>query len=357
MNLSAVRARKEINKMGRKKLALAAACLLAQQSLSGGPVAFEEIGEKLIENQFLRELSAKMIPHLKTVVPTAAENLSFKMWHPSDAQIQALTAQYYSTLAQAKQLRIGLFPSMYYADVLPPQQINQNLSDIAGVMAGITQMEKFVEGEDRALCDEKENMAIFTTYFSAPANWQAASLARPLSGDALPPRPDRVFNEDEFFLQEPDWLMRKREELFPLPGKMKVAVLNDDEEILKGLLRMKETVDGAQWTIDGFLSPEDFLGQPDVRSYDMVLTDLNLRPGGGVYVALRLRQMGYQNPILAISAYDEEPFLAKQLYNNEIDGMYAAGTMAALRVPQIHEVVMDKMRNYFYYKEKGKWKR
>lgn len=306
-----------------------------------------------LERQIARQLSLQMRSQLKVLIPTAAENLHFNLFYPNETQINVLKQQYNTSILAAQDLTHELFPTVFYADVLSPQQINQSLTDIARVNSMLAQAEVFLEGQDIPLENAKQNMKNLTRYFSGLGSGQAVDLGNfdPERGP-FPPQ-DRTYDEEEFFLSSPKGVAAP----LVLPEKMKIAILNDDESILQSLLKMKQTQEGANWTVEGFMSPEEFLNRPDVRSYDLILTDLNLRPGGGVYLTLRLRQMGYQNTILAVSAYGRIPPFAKALYEHGIDGMYAAGTMASLRVPRIHVVVLDKIKNYFYYKEKGKWER
>ena len=345
--------------MKSKGLSFVILSLLAMQGYAAEPIVplWQASFGRTLERQIVRELSAKTLGSLKTVVPTPLKELSFNVFYPSDAQIAMLKQQYNTSILAAQQLTHELFPSVFYADVLSPQQINQNLADITRVDGMLLQIDLFINGEDIPLLNAQENMKRLMRYFSSIGSGQVMNWYQfKQDNNPLFQRQDRVFDKEEFFLKEPEGVSRN-DAAFALPRQLKVAILNDDEDILKGLMRMKRIKEASLWEIDGFLSPEEFLNQTDVRSYDLVLTDVNIRPGGGDYLAFRLRQMGYREPILAISGYDEEPFLAERLYIYGIDGMYAAGTVAAMRVPRIHAVVLDKIKNYFYYKGKGKWER
>lgn len=326
--------------------------LFAQPGHSTNPLvtASRAAFGRTLERQIARDLSAKTVGHLKVVTPTPAKNLSFNVFYPNNAQLVALQQQYNAGILAAQQLTHELFPTVFYADALAPQQINQNLADITRVRGMLTQIDMFMDEDDLPLANAQENMARLAHYFSSIGSGQVMNFYQ-FESDFFWRRQASTLDKKEFFLKDPEGV--NPDDTVELPRKWKVAVLNDDEGILEALLRMKRTKEGAQWTIDGFLSPEEFLNSPDVRAYDLILTDINIRPGGGDYLAFRLRQMGYKEPILAISGYDEEPYLAQRLYLYGIDGMYAAGTVGALRVPRLHEVMLGKIKNYFYYKKKN----
>ena len=106
-----------------------------------------------------------------------------------------------------------------------------------------------------------------------------------------------------------------------LPQRMRVAVLQDDKAIINGLHVMRQRVGLKDWTMDFYEDPEAFLGSPKALQYDMVLTDVLIKNGGGRYLARQLRSRGYEGSIITISGFEASAHSGKSFFADGIDGM------------------------------------
>ncbi len=110
-----------------------------------------------------------------------------------------------------------------------------------------------------------------------------------------------------------------------LPQRMRVAVLQDDKAIINGLHMMRQRAGLKDWTMDFYEDPEAFLRSPKALQYDMVLTDVLIKNGGGRYLARQLRSRGYEGSIITLSGFEASAHSGKSFFADGIDGMIALG--------------------------------
>lgn len=135
-----------------------------------------------------------------------------------------------------------------------------------------------------------------------------------------------------------------------LPEQQRVAVLQDSEEVLNGLQIMKEQAGLAGWQFDVYEDPEEFLNRVPWQQYDLILTDVLIKNGGGRYLARQLRSQGYNGTILTLSGFDELHD-GKQFFDDGIDGMITVG---------VHPMdypghFWASLNNYFELKKEEGW--
>lgn len=135
-----------------------------------------------------------------------------------------------------------------------------------------------------------------------------------------------------------------------LPRNWRVAVLQDDKDVIRGINMMQKKAGLRDWQIDFYDDPESFFNNPKALQYDMVLTDVLIKNGGGRYLARQLRNSGYEGSILTLSGF--EPGLGgKHFFNDGFDGMISIAW-----TNDIAECIWNRLMTYFTLKEKYGWK-
>ena len=135
-----------------------------------------------------------------------------------------------------------------------------------------------------------------------------------------------------------------------LPARLRVAVLQDDRDVIASLKKMKASAGLKGWTFDIYDDPETFLNQVSYNKYDMILTDVLIQNGGGRYLARQLRSRGYEGSILTLSGF-EVAHGGEDFFNDGIDGMIGLGWS-----PNLTERIWSRLNNYFILKQKYGWK-
>ena len=134
-----------------------------------------------------------------------------------------------------------------------------------------------------------------------------------------------------------------------LPKRLQVAVLQDDEQVIGSLKKMKKRAGLRNWKMDFYDDPEAFLNQVTYEQYDMILTDVLMKNGGGRYLARQLRNRGYQGTILTLSGF-ESIHGGEEFFYDGIDGMIGLGW-----TPDLPERIWARLNNYFILKKKYGW--
>ena len=178
----------------------------------------------------------------------------------------------------------------------------------------------------------------------------------------------KEFNPQEFFLQTPPDLHETKQGLFQqifgrksradnFPQTLRVAAVMEPfvwEEFSR-FQRKKKLVG---WTVKHFESPEVFLNDSEHLYYDLVLTDILIKGGGGEYLSRSLRAQGFTGSILATTAYTEEKEYGQKFLACGMDGMVS---LTSDLKSSISTIFSEKLNNFFYYqaqraKEKGEQK-
>ncbi len=183
----------------------------------------------------------------------------------------------------------------------------------------------------------------------------------------LPFRADRVFDKDEFFLQDPSprakhWEFastRAKRISKMLPAGLRVAVVNDFyffREQLAALHNKGVLFPDGELFI--FESAEALLSamRGQERPFDVILTDIVVAGagGGGYYLASELRHQGYDGTILAMSSYEATEDLGQKMFERGMDGMISLAGASAYKRGWPADV-MQKLLNHFYYRDLHGW--
>ena len=324
--------------------------------------------------EYHQVLSREMLSHaMPQLVPTPIEQISLEGWGPSTEQQTQAYQTYLNSLQSVRTLAHDVFPFIYYQSTpehynLHPQEINQITQDIGAVYSSLQTARGFLAKPDPALNEGMRYLNRLQEYFRVISS----DVILPFEADEKLPqrieRPDRVFRSYEFLLKTPfipkdhaqaKWYHRfvpstSFAETQPLPQHLRVAIINDNEKVLLAAAQITKHSPCAQWQIDTYTDPEDFLVEATRVPYDLVLTDLMVAPGGGTLLAAQLRARLFKGTILAVTGGGlVTPVLMHTLYNSGMDGV--------IPIPEAYygldfsDKLVFRLRIYFYYKEQGKW--
>jgi len=179
------------------------------------------------------------------------------------------------------------------------------------------------------------------------------------------PRMDgHVYNSKEFGLTSeileakiPQWHLMDPATWFTdeargvLPHGLRVAILQDDKDVIRSIHEMQKKAGLHDWEIDFYDDPEKFLNQVIYDKYDMILTDVLIQNGGGRYLARQLRSRGYEGSILTLSGFEASVHSGEAFFADGIDGMIAFNW-----TNDIAGRIWTRLNNYFMLKEKYGWK-
>ncbi len=182
-------------------------------------------------------------------------------------------------------------------------------------------------------------------------------------------RVDRKYSFQEFFLYTPLEILRRQQEILSnggnleqliflsFPSSFKIAILNDSEDVLSKMESLHETVLFPEATLHTYKNAEDLLSSihSGIR-YDLILTDLIVPGGGGLYLTAILREENFSGAIIALSAYKEDRTFGRNLFDRGFDGMIEAhiGFEKGEKWPF---KLMGQIQNYYYYKNLYDWSR
>lgn len=303
----------------------------------------------------------------KTVVPTLPQHLMFRWDEAPYAWLNETTEEYNRVAQHFKAFKKEADSFLYYQAnssekrTLHPKEISYWSAQIDDMARELDLICRRVDADDPFLSFADE----YLTY----ARWAVYPHAKDIYFvTPLPPREDRIFVQDEFFLHSPvetshRWELassRAKRVSAQLPAGLRVAVVNDfyffrqrvNELHRKGWLF-------ADGTLETYAGADDLLENmlKKGKQFDVIFTDIIISGGGGgYYLASELRQRGYNGVIISLSSYPESETLGQEMFERGIDGMiplkggdeYKRGWPAD---------VMQKLLNHYQYRDLHGWTR
>jgi DNA-binding NarL/FixJ family response regulator len=141
-------------------------------------------------------------------------------------------------------------------------------------------------------------------------------------------------------------------ENFPLPKKLRVAIIREEEEgaeeIITAFRRLKEEEQFSEWQFDTYNNASEFLHTPGCLTYDLVITDIVMGEGGGLYLARKLRYHKFSGGILALTGFYQKTETGITMKADGIDGAIYTGHLKYEQ--DITSFFAQKLRNYLYYR-------
>lgn len=139
-----------------------------------------------------------------------------------------------------------------------------------------------------------------------------------------------------------------------LPQKLRVAVMLENEEYMKPVIKkLQEMEKFKEWDIVvTFPYAGDFVLYSDFNSYDLILTGIVTKDGGGRYLARRLRSKDYEGSILGMSFRFDA---TEDFFNDGMDGFLQLKDMPLNDVEGAANWMGSRIENYYAYKQKYGW--
>lgn len=113
--------------------------------------------------------------------------------------------------------------------------------------------------------------------------------------------------------------------------RTRVAVVDDDDSIRRGLRRLLEA---RQWSVYAYASAEEFLEDASKLDFDFALVDIYLPGLSGIDLLKRLESDGTGPPVVLMTAHGE---------GETADILLAAGRHSCLRKPFTLAQLLDAM--------------
>ena len=302
------------------------------------------------------------------VQPTPVQSLPILMIKPSSMQWAEANLTYLRVMESFKKFKKEMDVLLYYQSKPSERRTISNaeravyVKKISKIQEELAKLKHLISPDDPAYKAARE----YVIYAAETVNPMMRGVLR----DRVHKRTDRVLNEDEFFLHEPegkDWaelsqapmIDQLRQVASQLPPNLKIAVLNDREEMLAKMQALNQAgLFVPTWKIKTYTNAENLInavtrGQ---ESFDLILSDIIVPGGGGFYLTGVLRDKGFKGIIIALSSYGEDSSVAKAMFDKGFDGMISKpiGFENQGKWPL---QIMQNLAHYFYYRDLHHWMR
>lgn len=300
-----------------------------------------------------REMLDKYVMH--TIVPTQSTSLQPRLTSPTISQSQEAVHEYEKFFSDLADVRKEVDPKLGYAlldnvnllETLVPMEVNYFAERLHGLEFRAKQLQNTLFPSDPALKEAKEYLMF--------ASQRLNKFYAPEVTSAY--RSDRPFVQEEFWM-EYDWRQGPRDEaLTQLPENIHMAVLNDTEDILYMYQRwLREGRFPAGWKVSVYEDTVKLLEDVEAGAkFDLIISDIHVPGGGGRYFVNRLRRNDAETAVIGCSMYTRDKIDSAELFSIGFDG-YMYGDDMFEESSGFFKWV-SYIKNYYYYKRLGGWKR
>lgn len=326
-----------------------------------------------VEESLRRQIAADKVNHpFPSINRTNLADLRFDAYRLSPAQQKFEAAKYTKVMDRFAEIKQSWDARMFYLKLEPGfnkisiVEHQRRMREFLNLLSAVNSLSGSMFSSDPALQKAREYLV-----------QQIETLEPMLLGAFREQKPvdrtDRKLVADEFFLHNPDGSAFRdiRTEDFntfstaahaqalqvagKLPKGLRIAVINDHSGTLASF---------RYWASQGFLGEEVSLALYESaeralqdmsygRAFDVVVTDLNVPGGGGVYLTRRLRDANCETPVIALSEYKETDLSADDLFNQGFDGYIMVDE--SFKSYNGYRVFPQSLANYFHYKSTHGW--
>lgn len=292
-----------------------------------------------------RQLMAAMLTSEETAKRIARNGggKRFDMMSP-----EAARKTYYQRMKEFATLKKFVDIKMFYfkadgvsAISMPPHERAQMSQDVGELRIRLKFLSLYYFPEDMPLY-------LATKYLTQRMIALQPGLAGVLEKMPAYLRKDRVYDKQEFMLASPGKDVQRP----PLPAGLKIAVVNDDPDILSAMAnfgRWGRFGAGAQvTTFDSIYKLGDSLKHGS--KYDIIFSDISMPNGSGMLLVNKLRENSINTPVIGLSGYKEDAVKGEDLFEIGFDGYVMSDDYGYRRAP-------EALQNYFYYRNLHKWMR
>ena len=281
---------------------------------------------------------------LKPFTPLRTQAAARDLAHFTQPKRTRILQQYRNALEKTQTLAKSLDATIFYQGTaesrhLLPQEIIDAQQDILKVLGDVKAAGVYFSKDTAPALQQAE------TYLRGVLDFYQMSgtgMLKPLGKPLEQARQD--FNPDVFFLREPQGPAKP----VVLPQQVRVAIITD-YGVLADFQRMQANEHLPSWQFDVYHNPEEFLQTPGHQNYDLVLTDVVIDHGGGLYLARQLRLEQYNRGIVALTAFSEEGKIGRELYDAGMDGMIMLSDIDPYLILERPAMFAQKLRAYFHY--------
>lgn len=305
---------------------------------------------------FQREVSRQFMPYLVTPSLREFKPVEFIYFEPSVQMQRDMYAQLRQTFKRGMEEIKSINTLAYYqqgsqARVLSSVEIGDRLRRLMQVSQEVNEMRSVLETPVKEMEKVALGLERGKMYLSALGSGLMPSFDENTVPKTLYTHADRAFNESEFFLDTPS---SYKTEADLWPATLKVAVLTDSAMTKEVFYQFGVMPRTRQWKTDIFNDPLEFLSSGGYLSYDLIITDILIPNGGGLFLGSILRARGYEKPLLALTAFDEIKGFGHGLWLRGFDGMISTSN-SNVYTPQYLDLILHKLNNYFYYRHINGW--
>jgi CheY-like chemotaxis protein len=258
----------------------------------------------------------------------------------SKQQMAVAQKAHQTAMQQVREVAKTVNTNIYYlgtseTEHLSPEHIRQMVGDIEVAQDAVAGAQ-VIWGQEPSL--EKASLYLQQVrQFYSMLGTGIYEHINPIANPVIKRADGHVYNAEEFGLRShqvthkipyvttPEEAAWVRQTYGELPQRMRVAVLQDDKDMINALRLMRQKVGLEEWKLDFYDDPEAFLNSPKALQYDMVLTDVLIKNGGGRYLARQLRSRGYEGSIITISGFEASTHSGESFFADGVDGMIALG--------------------------------
>ncbi|WP_428073638.1 response regulator [Candidatus Avelusimicrobium aviculae] len=334
-------------------------------------VAQQEAFEKILLNRAVSSWEKRQKQPSVSFEPTPPDKLATFIFPLNEVQKRRAKQYYYEAMRQFAELKKDLDIHLFYIqtqkdDLLPAQ--------LAALDTRIFKVEEKLARAALVFHDGPLNEAR-NYLLDARQVLNPFSPAQTLQPPSYLRREDRTFVKKEFFLYGKDnsrprlkssrWLgsfrdvSRAKALAAHIPAHMRIAFINDRTYIGGALMswyRKGLFPEGTDLFV--YFRLQDI--QRDLaagKTFDLIITDLVMKDGGGYALVSELRQNNSTTTVIALSAYGEDEVRARELYDLGFDGMLSTHDGGFPVDATGCLTLLNGLKNYYFWKELHGWKR
>nr|QGT50836.1 hypothetical protein Elusimicrob2101_0990 [uncultured Elusimicrobia bacterium] len=291
----------------------------------------------------------------RPIVPTVSADLRPRLVAPTLLQTQEVVRHYETFFADLDKLRKETDPLLGNAlrehiklsETLHPTEVGYYSAKLHMLELRAVQMQKTLFPTDEALKEALEYIQTASMHINKFYTPEVSEVTRAV----------RPYVQDEFWM-EYDWRKGVRDEsLTQLPENVHMAVLNDTQDILYMYKQWeREGRFPKGWKVSVYEDTKHLLEALESGSkFDLIISDINVPGGGGRYFVSRLREIGSETPVIGCSMYTRDKIDSEELHDIGFDG-YMYGDDMFEESAGFYKW-SGYIKNYYYYKRVGNWKR
>lgn len=308
-------------------------------------------------------------PMFRPVVPTKKEDLRVFFEELEDIQRQDLAARYDAVMKDFTDFKHYMDVRLFY-QTLPGESRPFSVHEKREIFRQMGSLYARIRALKAGAFRQDGALEASLDYLNEAAGRVDPTFKNMFGGKGWP-RANRVYNTQEFLLQTPasvSWgaaakvqdipffaYSRSKSIMEKLPLRQ-VAVLNDNEKLLAALKQWYKRGgfgNKAQWSFYSHAQALQYDLQKG-KQFDLILTDMVVPGGGGALIASELRQNNIPTALLALTQYVAHDALAQKFYSYGIDGMISIKDSFGSSPKDMLRLV-QKIKNYFYYRDLHHW--